>query len=371
MRRDASARETMRSALLAAATLLFGTVAEGAKVPLPPGVSESELDEPFELVLGAQPTKVQVYASRISADGLRRFYEQALPKAGWTVNVLPWMSQVQEASRRMEEELAQHPEKLREEGMGQQVQLARTQLRAFEEHMQNAIYAVRGSERLLLRFMPEAGQTVVGIHRWEADSSGVDPFTWLQGPGGGPAGPQGPEQLNWPHANPCCSGQGVPNDLRRMPQSVPRYPNGRIVSSGAGPGQAEGGQAVMEFYSSPDPVEQVVEFYRTQMAYNGWQLQPTSSSLTGPGDDFDGTAASFKTEMLKFRNERALCLIGASQYWGLPGDDRYRNLLPPEYLESLPPEVAEMMRPGAEQTVIVVHYMELDPELLRHGLLTR
>ena len=266
------------------------------------------------------------------------------------------MEQVAKAQDAMTKFIEEHPEQARDPAAQRQMQTARERYRALGQEMDRAVYAVRGAERALV--MLEAGEqgTDVVIQRGEdAGSLGVL--------GEGPGGASLPGlQATWPEANPCCGGGAVPPQLRKVPQSVPLYPNGRMIAATELPGMP-GSAAMSEIYLSEDSPEQVEDFYRERMAYNGWapeeivSPQELERALRGGAG---AQTAGITSSMLSFRNERARCSVMVSHYaaGGSPFDPVD---LPPEALEQLPPEVAQMA--GPERTVIAVNYMELDPAL--------
>lgn len=366
----------MLLAVCAAAT------AEGASIPLPPDVQEAAVEGPIDLVLGAQPTKMQMFATQMSLSGVRAFYDQALGRHGWQIATLPWFTQTEQAAQRFEQMAQEDPATLRDPETWKKVQAARQQLREFKENIVNqAIYATRGTDRLLLRFTPEERVTVVAVHQWEALAG--EPEVFLgdptgqvssgEGPsaGGGltqalassgiaPAAAGAPQQPGWPMSNPCCSGAIVPAGLRHMPSSVPQYPNGRLFVSGSIPEMGMGDGAKMEFYYTGDSTEAVADFYRAQMPQYGWQ--PDTVPLGAMPEAGAGMAGmgSAKSEALAFRVGKASCLVSVVQVQGMPEGSEILKQLPADFQAKMSPEELEAVQQN-QTTVIVVAYLEEPP----------
>jgi len=269
------------------------------EVPLPADVSK--LDEPYEINMGSQPIQVQAFSTQLSAEQLRTFYEAALPKHGWRINLPPWMAQVQKQQEAVKQVVQQHPELEQDPAFARQT--AGLNSGKLGEFMRQQIYAARGTERLLLNITPQEGhRNLVFVNRWQAPSG--DSQASL------PVGPmpaaKAPEETGWPAVNPCCSGESVPTALRTLPNSIPQYPNARMVSTGAAPPSEAGRAAMSEMYRTEDSVDQVVEYYRKHLAYNGWSEMegmsaPPLDQVLGP------QAAQVNARMLSFRNDRGMC----------------------------------------------------------------
>jgi hypothetical protein len=162
-------------------------------------------------------------------------------------------------------------------------------------------------------------------------------------------------------ANPCCGGGTVPPQLRKVPHSVPPYPNGRMITA------SEFGGAMSEISLTEDSLAEVVAFYREHMAYNGWTPEQAASPAElerALREGMGAQAAGITSSMLSFHNGRALCTVIVMRHeaGGSPFD---LAGLPPEARQQLPPEVAQMA--GSERTVIAVQYLEMDPLLLPGG----
>lgn len=322
--------------------------------PLPPDVAE--LGPPAEMVLGAQPTRAQGYVTKLSPEGVRGFYRGALPKAGWTFAQLPWMEQIAKGQEAMTTFSKEHPEQARDPAAQRQMQMAQDGYRALSRQMDRVVYAVRGAERVLVMVEPGEQGTDVVIQRWE-DADGHDGAL-----GGAPDGASLPgSQATWPEANPCCGGGAVPPQLRKVPQSVPPYPNGRMITA------SEIGGGMSEISLTEDSLAEVMDFYREHMAYNGWTPVQTASPQElerALREGMGAQAAGIASSMLSFRNERALCSVIVMQHAaGVSPFDL--SSLPPEARQQLPPEVTQMA--GPERTTIAVQYMEMDPSLLPGG----
>jgi len=336
-------------------------------LPLPPDVKRSELDEPFELILGLQRTDAQAFTTRLSADGVRAFYEQALPKQGWELTSLPWMAQAQQNRDALEQAAKEHPEWQEDPAISQQLHLMRQGVKAYEQHIgRRSLVAARGAERVFLRFEPQGTGALVLLQRWEESSAQAGGLGNLSGTGTG-LGAQGPLAgggQGWPLANPCCDGSQVPDTLRRVPHSVPVYPNGRMIaasSSGTG-GAVDAG----ETYVSSDSIDQVAEFYRRHMAYNGWTPVEMPAPDAALLRQVQGLPADrVRHEVLAFRNRQAICGVIVTQLLG-PTEEAFMASLTPEQRAMLPPAVSNRIGTD-ERTLIAVDYMEMDTSLLGPG----
>lgn len=346
-----------------AALLWFCGVGYAAELPLPPDVSKAHLGDPFEMVIGSQPTRAQMYATRMSVEGVRAFYEQSLPKHGWQVEPLPWVAHVQQNRKTFEQAMRQHPEIAGDPALTQQLQQIREGFGARQPNTARALYATQGQERALVMFDPMEQQTMVMVQRWEQTSASPG------GPFDAVDATKETGQAGWPTENPCCTGAQVPEPLRKVPTTVPRYPNGRMIVATSGPG----GQPTeaTETYLSKDSVEAVMDFYRQHMAYNGWTLLDTPETSTNAMRPYLGPQAEqFDMQILSFRNEQAICGVVATASLGGMGAEASAGLTPAQRA-ALPAEVSATMPNPDERTLITVNYMELDPALLKRLGATR
>jgi hypothetical protein len=336
------------------------TAAAAEDLPLPKGVKK--LSPPYEAMMGPRRVTIHGFSTPLTLDEIRDFYLKALPKSRWTLAPSPWLAvkqQSDEAAReaqanqkvspeqaaqaaaqyagltplekalKVKEQLQQvqkeHPELTHNQDFIQQsakLDEAIKRLKAqpesvgnepappqqeapedpkIEEMKRQQLYAERGTERLMLSFTPQEKKTLVYINRWEI-------------PIGGDAA-AGASETSWPAVNPCCSDLSVPESARSVPNSVPRYPNGRMISAGTAPpmGRAPGSSA-NEAYLTGDTVEQVQAFYRTQMSLNGWTERPAGSRPAGMDKALGEQAQYVNSKALIFRQNNAMCLIVASEY---------------------------------------------------------
>lgn len=267
----------------------------------------------YSLVMGSQPVKAAGLRTTLSADQARAFYERALKKQGWTIQPVPWLEESQKQRAALEQRLKEHPEQASDPNTA--AMLSEENFQRFQNAAKEQLYAARGAEHLLLAFAPSGDKTLLTIARWEGEADN---------PLGLPASPSGAEAAApaWPAANPCCGGgDEVPQALRTMPSTIPDYPNGRLVSSGGAPG-GRGRGVRSETYLTADGADQVAEYYRRQMAYNGWTESERSpgmsdaqaQQLLGP------QAAQLRWDTLSFRDDHGLCTIVVTEYHPAEGE---------------------------------------------------
>jgi hypothetical protein len=134
-----------------ALTALSG-VAAADDLPLPPDVGT--LPQPYQLQIGTQPVAAQGFETSWSLERLRAFYEQALPKRGWRITLMPWMAQVKEQQAEFQRRVEEHQEEI-EQDPELKARLEDVDFSSAEEQMDALIYAVRGTEHLLLNMQPQ------------------------------------------------------------------------------------------------------------------------------------------------------------------------------------------------------------------------
>ncbi len=366
-------------AVSCAVLLSFGQTSRAEELPLPIGVSK--LHKPRELVMGSQPVKMTGYSTDWSLEQLRKFYEQELPKRGWRIEPLPWLEQVRQQREKLDKAIKEHQTEIESNpDLKKQVETVRGSSPKLEEMMRRQMYAAKGKDRVLLNFTSANNKqkTVVYINQWEGpvfagglqaenaafmgmgsaqalsplptlgssgDAAGSSPGA----PGSGPAGGQ------WPQANPCCGGQRVPQALRKMPSSVPTYPNGRIVATGAAP-SSNSSSAVNEMFMTEDSVEQVSEFYRSQMVYNGWSADETSEkSLIQARQMLGPQADRLNMKLLTFKSGDAQCGIAIVENIGNPSNmPGLQSIVEGKGTAGGKGNTAS----GGERTVVMVNYLE-------------
>jgi hypothetical protein len=190
---------------------------------------------------------------------------------------------------------------------------------------------------------------VLGLASGEGSSAGsaAQPQASLEAAAGG---------ANWPQANPCCTGQSVPQALRQLPTSIPQYPGARPFATGADPQFNAQGGLVSELSVTEDPLHQVQAFYRRQMAFNGW-----SEMSVPPHEDQDLTAAwasmgiQMRSEVLVFRNDQASCVIGMTQGLPLPTDAAQASEQAGDAGVGVPGALPPLTDPS--RTFIAINYM--------------
>jgi hypothetical protein len=351
-------------------------------LPLPRDVRG--LSEPHALAMGSQPIQVQAFTTSLSLEELRAFYLKELPKRGWRVQGVPWMERASERLediRKTQEGLAkakqEHPELAANPELKpklDELNAAEAKLELLARHFGAAtgeaaappelppspealpaatqglpelrtdqlrelagrqIYAVQGEQHLLLHFNPQHERTRVFVNRWEPGSLGD-------------ASSDSQSQGVWPGENPCCTSDAVPNVLRALPASVPQYPTGRLVTTGASPRLNTGGGSASEMYLTADSVEQAAEFYRRQMAYHGWtETAMPGAAADGLAQRLGPQAQQLHATLLAFRSEDAMCAVVIGEHQGHAAVSSIVGAAG----GTAPPETTE-------RTLIIVSYLE-------------
>ena len=350
-------------ALCLALSSLYAASAGAADLPVPPDATG--VGPAADMVLGEQPIKAQEFVSKLSVEQVRAFYERELPKRGWTLRALPWMAQMEAMHGKLAEELKRRPELRDDPATAGQIAMAQRGYEMLNAHMRGALYAGQDAHRLLLNFHQEEEGTVISVSRWDETATIGETFAGRP-VSQAPSAPLGSATgaPSWPEANPCCSGAAVPPSLRQLPSSVPQYPTGRMVSTGAVPTLAGVQQAATELYLTTDTADAVSVFYTEHMGYNGWAPVELPGAAVS---DAEQLAASqglpMASRFLAFKNSGGgMCTVTISSFTGLPKDAR--SQLSPELLEQNPMmgELLNAEGPGgapAERTVITVSYLEL------------
>jgi hypothetical protein len=316
-------------------------LAHAEELPLPSDVGQ--LHEPHELIMGSRPIKVQGFTTDWSLTAVRAFYEKTLPKRGWQVKQPPWMETVQAQLKDLKQMVRDHPEAL-ERNPQLKSQLTDGDPRGMSAFMKRQLYAIRGTERLLLNLSARGRGTLVFVNRWQEQAGeALSPSGEARHADAGfPAHPL------WPQANPCCSGEEeVPAVLRKLPESIPRYPKGRMISAGAAPAGGAGGGIKNELYLSDDSVDEVMEFYRHHMTLNGWSPVDLPEGFTGSMDPFlslDARAA--QTRLVAFQKDhKVLCGIVAAEQ-------------PAGSAQVFSGATGRVKSRSTERTIILVNYIE-------------
>ena len=327
--------------------MLLAAPAVGAdELPAPPDVKA--MPQAYSLMMGSQPVKAVGLRTKLPVDQARAFYESALKKQGWVLTPVPWLAESEQQREALRKALAEHPEHANDPQAT--AMLSEENFQRFQNAAREQLYAVRGKEHLLLAFTPSSDKTLLTITRWEGSAD--NPLGMSQA--ANPALAQPGVRPSWPAANPCCGGSGeVPQALRTMPSTIPSYPNGRMISSGSAPG-GRGRGAMSETYLTADGADQVADYYRHQMAYNGWteSERPAGISESQAQQLLGPKAGQFRWDSLSFRDDHGLCTIVVTEYRpteGAPESPLAGALLPaPEAGRTGPPE----------HTVVGITYVE-------------
>jgi hypothetical protein len=299
-------------------------------------------------MMGSQPVKLQGFVTTRSPEHLRKFYKATLAKRGWTFDEPPWREQVNKQRAHLDQIIQEHGEeienvpdlKARLESTAKADELARRQL-----------HAKRGSERLLLHFDLQEQGTFVLISRWE--DRGVGPTlpqedATQEGPYGASPSP------TWPAVNVCCDGQQVPAGIRKLPASVPQYPNARMVTASSS--LMDGRGMAIEMYLSADSAKQIADFYQMHMGYNGWSPSESSSgSLARPANVNGLEAREFvgDAKQLAFRNDQGMCGLFIAEKPETPPVSDGAAPSPP-----VVPADSQQAAESGERTLIMMTYFE-------------
>ncbi len=269
------------------------------------------LEEPVEVSLGSQSMKVNGFKTWLSPQELREFYTKALPQQGWTVTPVPWIAQTEQAVGKLDAYQRAHPDDISHDATAQaniaRVNAERPRLQAVK---QGLLYAVRRDERLLLNIDSaegEAKKTRVAVNRWKesaaAGQAGISERS-LSAPAS-----QGGFLSK---SSPCCTGEAVPQSQRKLPGSIPAYPNARVVLSGGSPSTDMNQTTITEFALTEDSMDQVTEYYQHQMAYNGWSLHELPAGTASTVREHlgsEGAGLLNKMKSLLFENNGARCTV--------------------------------------------------------------
>ncbi len=284
------------------------------ELPLPKGARM--LDEPVEATLGSQAMKLNSFTTWLSPDEVRAFYERSLPKHGWHVETVPWVSHTEQQLGKLEQFKQEHPEIIKNDPLGQ-AKLSSVKPETLRAVKQQSLYAVRGSERLLLNMMTSSDvrqPMMVVVSQWIGSSAKeergiVDGNESSSGSLSGFTQTMPSPELG---RHPCCSGASVPMGARKLPSSVPVYPNARIIVSGGSPTPNGSHTTVTEISLTNDSTEQVADYFQYQMAYNGWSpLELPKGHVPDTRELFGPQASSLVANMklLSFQNDRSRCNV--------------------------------------------------------------
>ena len=267
------------------------TASAYAEPAIPMPQEASPLSETHEVRVGSGILEVQGFATTMDLASLEAFYEKALPKAGWRIEPLPWQAQQThittelEHTMKMDRAAAADP-KLREH-------LRRSQ--EAQEALRQELYASQGREHVILHFMPfGSGQMAVFINRWTGDAE------WMASGLGATSSPMA-SWLNQP--NVCCSGQEIPDSQGSLPFGIPRYPGAKLLSKST----PKSGDSASLLLKTPDAGGAVADFYRKQMAYNGWEPFDIGERVSQMASEGATAGAPKPPEVLMYRNARQLC----------------------------------------------------------------
>lgn len=315
-----------RALMLAVLVGGLAPIVESNEVPLPPGYSKPSPEA--ELMFGSQPVRGNFYQVRASAGKLREYYQQALPKHGWQLRSMAWLDKTLEQSERLEKSLKDSKETGQPLPMDQSAkeQLGKFNPQFMRSSAEEMVYAGHDAERVLVKLLPRGpSTTVVLMYRWEGAEDG-------SGLSGLEQDPDAPVQ-----ANPCCTQDAVPMDRRTLPVTMPRYPHGRMVTASRAPNSTPQMQMTSEMYMTPDPVHEVLAYYRKEMPLVGWNESPSKRPVQQPRfmESLGAVGESVNFSTMTFRNSTGdLCSVFVGQ-----------NIL------------SAGSEAPAERTMIAIHYL--------------
>ncbi|MBI2093965.1 MAG: hypothetical protein HYT88_04510 [Candidatus Omnitrophica bacterium] len=199
--------------------------------------------ELFHVRIGKATLSVQGFGTEDDPQTLLEFYEEALPIFGWTKLLLPWQAQQLSLIDQLSLTIQNEPNTNRQKQLQSLVQAYRNTAMA----LRRQIFATRGNERVIVNLLPMGKGTAVFLNRWAGDEA-----PWV-----------GQQQ----HAtNICCSEEGIDENTVDLPVSIPRYPNGRVISQAQSTASSQTLLLVTQ-----DPIEQVRSYYQEQMVRSGWK----------------------------------------------------------------------------------------------------
>ncbi len=270
--------------LALAACVVASPVAAEPKIPLPQGVGH--LADARKVQLGSSTLDVQGFTSTMSVETLERFYEEALPKAGWRLVPLPWQTQHLQMTARLEQTMKDDAEAAADPAL--QAKLA--DAKKTRDQMRRQLHAQQGDAHVVVQFMPLGqDQTAVFFNQWWGSAD------WV---GSQPSGASMRVQAPGVQPNVCCSGEPVPDTNGPLPFAIPHYPGAKVIAKSA---SYSGQESVTLLLVTSDAASDVEAYYRKHMAYNGWQLVPMTER------ELAGGAGSDAMHLLRYRNAARLC----------------------------------------------------------------
>ncbi len=283
------------------------------EIPLPKDVKQPT--PPYEAMIGSQRVTMQAFRTKLPVDELRNFYTRALADKGWRVEALPWQTSLEQRVTTLTEVQEKVPNWLDYANDPRAKEyLSPENIQQMQDTAQRAIHAVRGDEHVLLNLYPGEELTGVYVKRWRG--------TLVNPSAGGPDAGQQPSASSWPATNTCCSGDSVPADSRKLPPSIPDFPRARMIAVTSEPGTSSITSAL---YLSDAPVQEVLDFYRARMAYNGWELINSTQDIASTlGQAFSSdrafnAAKDLTGGQLSFKYNNEFCGVAVAESLGPQG----------------------------------------------------
>ncbi len=335
--------------------LLVGETGVAAEqIPLPSDAGTPA--PPIQAMIGRQAVSVQMFHSRRSIEELRAFYLEELPKQGWRIEELPWMAAIDGRIKKLDEIRTQLETVEREHASDQaaikalhekpefqklQAFLNDENIQKVRERATRMLHAVRRhkgepSKHVLLSMSPTSNGTGVDVNQWKGD---WPPTPQAQKKEGELDHAEAEKTPGWPTTNVCCTGEAVPFSERKLPLSIPDYPNARMVTAGA---SVVGGMT-SAMYMSPDVLSDIENFYRSHMAYNGWVARKDDASRSKLPD---ALAKNVQAAQMSFKKGSEHCGVTLTAWVGpqKPGDKKDQTVIVVTYLDG------EQFRKDAQAT---------------------
>jgi len=261
-------------------------------IPVPPGSINTS--KPHEVQVGGQVLEVSSYLTEMQEDDLIDFYNEVLPASGWRVSKLPWHAQHEKNLRKFQQAFSIH----KDAPEAKQMKNRLNQYQAASALMERQIYAEKESDHVIINLVPRGDRMSIFINRWSAEQSRWIPQAKGVSQSGSKAqshevnrNNQGSVQADpsgaifkdqaqsggseWLDSNICCTGEGLADQDSALPLGVPHYPGANAVAKSTSSDK----KRTIIILNSTDSMDEVVDYYRRHMPYNGWTLSGENKLL--------------------------------------------------------------------------------------------